>query len=193
MALAPQFKGHRWGPCTAAHVLEIYLDYVDVLPYIEQRYPDKIQFLFRHQVQPWHPSSTIVHEASLAVERIKQENFLDFSAVLFGSQKQYFDESVHDLSRKQIYQSLAKHAESVGIPGDQFLNLLHVNSVINMSEAANSGNGVTNDLKWHIKLGRQNGIHVSPTCLWDGIIENSISSGWDLEEWKKWLDKKIDG
>ncbi|CAG8490178.1 228_t:CDS:2 [Acaulospora colombiana] len=165
----------------------------EVLPYIEQKYPDKIQFLFRHQVQPWHPSSTVVHEASLAVEKIKQESFFDFSAKLFEVQKKYFDESVYDLSREQIYQSLAEHAKQFGIPNDQFLTLLRVNSVGNPSEASNSGNKVTNDLKWFIKLSRKKGIHVSPTVVWDEIADDNVSSSWDLEEWKRWLDKKMEG
>ncbi|KAF0450148.1 thioredoxin-like protein [Gigaspora margarita] len=204
MALAPQFAGHRWGVSTAPHVLEIYLDYVcpfsakiftrlrnEVFPFIEKEYPGKIQFLFRQQVQPWHPCSSIVHEAALAVERIDKSKFLDFSAKLYEVQKEYFDESVQNLTRSQINNSLAKHANLCGISSDQFVSLIEIPAVSNPSEARNAGNKLTADLKWHIKLSRQNGIHVSPTVLFDGIIDDTVSSSWTLAQWQEWLAKKV--
>ena len=42
-----------------------------------------------------------------------------------------------------------------------------------------------------VKFSRQNGIHVSPTVLFDGLIANEISSGWGEEEWAKWLAVKV--
>lgn len=50
---------------------------------------------------------------------------------------------------------------------------------------------MTNDLKLHIKAARLVGIHVSPTVVVDGIVENSISSGWTKEQWVAWLDKNV--
>jgi hypothetical protein len=32
------------------------------------------------------------------------------------------------------------------------------------------------EVKWHAKYGRQNGIHVSPTFMIDGLVEADISS-----------------
>ncbi|CAG8658078.1 3209_t:CDS:2 [Racocetra persica] len=204
MALAPKFAGHRWGVSTAPHVLEAYLDYVcpfsaklflrlrnEVFPFIEEKYPGQIQFLFRQQVQPWHPCSSIVHEAALAVERIDKSQFLDFSAKLFEVQKEYFDESVQALTRSQINNSLARHTNLFGISSDQFISLIDIPTVSNASEAKNSGNQISADLKWHIKLGRQNGIHVSPTVLFDGLIDDSISSSSTLVQWQEWLAKKM--
>ena len=49
----------------------------------------------------------------------------------------------------------------------------------------NYGNSVTNDLKWHIKYYRHNHIHVSPTVLVNGLIDNDIGSSWTLDQWKK--------
>lgn len=47
--------------------------------------------IFRHQIQPWHPSSTLVHEAALAVGLIAPEGFWDYSKALFDCQETYFD------------------------------------------------------------------------------------------------------
>ncbi|CAG8521643.1 3565_t:CDS:2 [Diversispora eburnea] len=187
MALAPQFADYVCPfSCRMFRTLQN-----EVFPYIEQKYSGKIQFIFRQQIQPWHPSSTLVHEAGLAVERIDQKSFYKFSDKLFEAQKDYFDESVQNLNREQIYQSLAKLAGSIGISSDQFLSLVNIKSVDSNIKATNQGNQLTPDLKWHIKLGRQNGIHVSPTVLWDGIIDDSIQSSWTLGKWEEWLTKKF--
>ena len=42
-----------------------------------------------------------------------------------------------------------------------------------------------------VKFSRQNGIHVSPTVLWDGLVANEISSSWGEKEWKEFLEKKV--
>jgi hypothetical protein len=66
----------------APHTLDIFLDYVcpfsaklaravdGVLrPFFSEggKYAGKVKMVFRPQVQPWHASSTFVHEAGLAV------------------------------------------------------------------------------------------------------------------------------
>ncbi|CAO3684549.1 unnamed protein product [Rhizopus stolonifer] len=200
MALAPQFSGHLLGSSFAPHTIEIYLDYVcpfsakiykkirqQIWPYIQEEYPEKVKFIFRQQVQPWHAPSTIVHEAALAVEKINNKKFYEFSDVLFEHQKEYFDEALESKSRRETAHDLAKLAETVGIPSDKFLEL-----VLNgTGEPKNSGNKVTNDLKLAIKIGRQNGIHVSPTLLFDGLRDDSVSSGWELDQWKEYLKGKL--
>ncbi len=103
----------------------------------------------------------------------------------------YFDESVQNLNRAQIYESLANHVNEIGASSSDFLSLLHVPVAAKPEEIRNAGNKITSELKWHIKLGRQTGIHVSPTVLFDGIIDNYISSGWTFEQWKEWLAKKV--
>lgn len=57
-------------------------------PYVEQKYPNQIQFIFRQQVQPWHATSTAVHEAALAVEKINPAKFFEFSDALFDRQRE---------------------------------------------------------------------------------------------------------
>ncbi|CDS13661.1 hypothetical protein LRAMOSA05835 [Lichtheimia ramosa] len=199
MALAPQFAGHRLGAVTAPHTLEIYLDYVcpfsakiykrireQVWPYVEQNYSGKLQLIFRQQVQPWHATSTLVHEAALAVEKIDATKFFPFSDALFDKQTQFFDEAVENKTRRQLVAEVADIAASVGVPADKVINLLSAGT-----EVKNGGNAVTNDLKLCIKIGRQNGIHVSPTVLFDGLQDNSVSSGWELDQWKSYFQSKL--
>lgn len=55
----------------------------------------------------------------------------------------------------------------------------------------NIGNGVTNDLKVLVKMNRMQGVHVTPTVVFNGVVENSISSGWDGKQWEEWLEKNV--
>ncbi|KAG0369960.1 hypothetical protein BC939DRAFT_484003 [Gamsiella multidivaricata] len=210
MSLPPQYSGHRIaGTADARHTLELYLDYVcpfsakiwdqvynHVLPWLEKEHPGHFQVIVRNQIQPWHPASTLTAEAALAVEKIDPSQFAPFSNVLFTQQKRFFDETIIEKSRADGYRGLAALAgltltSSPTITEEGVHGLLHIVSVQDAQEATNTGNKVTNDLKYFVKLGRQNGIHVSPTALWDGIVENSISSGWTLDQWKEFFKSKL--
>jgi hypothetical protein len=99
----------------------------------------------------------------------------------------YFDEALENKSRRETAQELAKLAETVGVSSEKVLELL----VNGTGESKNAGNKVSNDLKLCIRLGRQNGIHVSPTVLYNGIRDDSVSSGWELDQWKEYLSSKL--
>ena len=49
-----------------------------------------------HQVpQPWHPQSTMTHEAALAVRKLSgEEKYFEFSGRLFNDQVEFFDDNV---------------------------------------------------------------------------------------------------
>ncbi|ERF71084.1 hypothetical protein EPUS_07756 [Endocarpon pusillum Z07020] len=106
MALPPQFAGQLLPASTQSqvpHTLEIYLDYT--CPYsrklfqtlhpaitslVTQKYPSTLRVIFRQQIQPWHPSSTLCHEAALAVLRLAPTEFWHYSAALFERQTEFF-------------------------------------------------------------------------------------------------------
>ncbi|CAO3633281.1 unnamed protein product [Cunninghamella echinulata] len=200
MALAPQYIGHRIGASTAPYVLEAYLDYVcpfsakiykklrnEVIPWLDSAHPNKVQFIFRQQVQPWHASSTLVHEAALAVEKLSPNDFFTFSDQLFAHQQDYFDESVELKTRRQLVEQIADLIVSTtSIKNKQDVLDLLVNNT-----PENKGNQITNDLKAQIRFARQNSIHVSPTVTWNGIIDNSVSSGWELNQWQQYIQSKL--
>jgi hypothetical protein len=39
------------------------------------------------------------------------------------------------------------------------------------------------EIKWHCKYARQNGIHVSPTFMIDGLVQTDMSSGDAVSDW----------
>lgn len=100
-------------------------------------------------------------------------------------QTEFYDEPVANESPVETKKRLAKLAkDSVGVDEKKFLELVSTSK-------GNSGSAVTNDLKLQVKLGRQNGIHVTPTCVLDGLVEPSISSSFGAEEWNKFIQEKI--
>ncbi|KAI5199334.1 hypothetical protein E4T42_05704 [Aureobasidium subglaciale] len=203
MALAPKFAGQALSS-GAHHTLELFLDYVcpfskkqfetfyhDVAPIIEQKYSKDLRVIFRQQIQPWHPSSTLVHEAAVAVLRTDPSKFWSFSAALFDKQTEYFDVNVVNETRNQTYKRLAKLAATVGLEESKIYSQLEISNKPGPDGSLNSGNQVTNDLKLLIKASRLVSVHVSPTVMFNGLNEPSISSSFTKKDWEEWLQKNV--
>ncbi|CAE7077247.1 unnamed protein product [Rhizoctonia solani] len=199
MSLQPSLSFLSIGDPTAPHTLELYLDFVcpfsakifinavdKVLKpaFTEGRYAGKVRLLIRLQPQPWHGSSTFTHEAALAVGRIAPSQFHDYAISLFNAQTEFFDIPTSTLTPLQIREKLVALAPE-GVDKKAVAGLLELKST------PNGGVSVTDDLKYNIKLGRQNGIHVTPSALWDGLLANDVSSSWGKEEWEKFLEAKV--
>ncbi|KAI0068539.1 hypothetical protein BV25DRAFT_1817392 [Artomyces pyxidatus] len=201
MALQPSLRPLLIaGRPDAPHTLDIFLDYVcpfsgkmavaidTVLkPLLDAggKYDGKVKLIFRNQVQPWHGSSTFTHEAGLAAARIAPEKFWTYSLLLLKRQQEFYDIPTSTLSPIQIRAKLAELATEVGISADEFKDLLTNKST------PNGGVSVTDELKYTIKFSRQNGVHVSPSVLWDGLLVNEVSSSWGSDEWNKFLAEKV--
>ncbi|KZT05562.1 uncharacterized protein LAESUDRAFT_737412 [Laetiporus sulphureus 93-53] len=190
------------GRPNAPHTLDIFLDYV--CPYSTKtantidkvlrpllgpggKYDGKVKVIFRPQVQPWHASSTFVHEAGLAAACAAPEKFWTFALTLFNRQEEFFDIPTSTLTPLQIRAKLAEIAkETIGAS-----NSVVFTDLLTHKSGANGGVDVTDDLKYTIKFSRQNSIHVSPSVLWDGLYQSDISSSWGEKEWTEFFDKKV--
>lgn len=128
----------------------------------------------------------LVHEASLAVDRLDPSLFFPYCQALFNAGvSQFNDANTWDKSRGQIYEELADLAVATSN------NKIEKSAMMQLfaRDDSKGGNALTADLKKHIRLGRQNGIHVSPTALWDGIIFD-FGSAWTINEWKAFLESR---
>ncbi|OOF96226.1 hypothetical protein ASPCADRAFT_166816 [Aspergillus carbonarius ITEM 5010] len=206
MALQPRFAGQKLLAVAfqqPQHTLELYLDYVcpfsaklfntfytSVKPIVIQKYQQKLQIIFRQHIQPWHPSSTLTHEAGAAVLKIAPDKFWQFSAALFNHQEEFFDVSVANETRNKTYQRLAKIAATVGVDEDEMIDLLRISEAIGDGQL-NSGNKVTNDIKLMVKSDRVIGVHVSPTVYFNGVEEPNISSSFTATQWEQWLAMNV--
>lgn len=160
--------------------------YDSVFPLVKSKYGDKVQFIFRQQIQPWHPSSTLVHEAGAAVLQTEPQKFWEFSKALFEKQTQFFDVNVVNETRNKSYERLAQIAGHVGVDEKKVYSLLEISDKPDKDGSTNTGNGVTNDIKLMVKvlvvsvfekmrtlklrLGQANrltGVHVTPTVLFN--------------------------
>lgn len=195
----PTIAAQRSDPVLAAlnlHRTELFNTFItSVAPKIraDPKLASKLQVIFRQQVQPWHPSSTLVHEAALAVNRLAPSKFWTFSEALFNDQKSYFDVNVVNEPRNATYKRLAKlAADSTGVSEDEVYKLLAIPEKAADDGSLNIGNQITNDLKITIRIARLVGVHVSPTVIFNGVVNNDISSGWSADQWLEYLGKVID-
>jgi hypothetical protein len=122
------------------------------VPLVKTHYASKLQLIFRQQIQPWHPSSTLVHEAGAAVLRVAPDRFWAFSERLFERQTEFFDVSVVNETRNQTYERLAKVAGEVGVDAGRVRELLVVSDKPGEGGDLNVGNGVTDDVKFMVKV-----------------------------------------
>ncbi|THH14304.1 hypothetical protein EW146_g6011 [Bondarzewia mesenterica] len=190
------------GILPAPHTLDIFLDYVcpfsakmastiDTIlkPLLDEggQYYGKVKVIVRLQVQPWHASSTLTHEAGLAVIRAAAEQFWPFSILLFQNQTDYFDVPTSEMTPIQIRDKLAILASQV-LTNDEVKTF---RDLLKLKGSANGGVAVTDDLKYNIKFARQNSVHVSPTVLWNGLVASQISSSWGEQEWTNFLAENV--
>lgn len=147
--------------------------YTGVLPTIQSKYSGRLQLIFRQQIQPWHPSSTLVHEAGAAVLKLSPDKFWDFSNALFDKQTEFFDANVVNETRNNTYKRLAKIAAGVGLEEQEVYGLLEISDKPKADGSLNSGNGVTDDIKVLVKVNRLVGIHVTPTVVFNVRFLNS--------------------
>ncbi|KAJ6137004.1 hypothetical protein N7497_012256 [Penicillium chrysogenum] len=142
-------------------------------PTVAQQYSSRLQVIFRQQIQTWHPSSTLTHEAGAA------------------NQAEFFDVSVVNKTRNKTYERLARIAGSIGVDEQKVLSLLVIPETPNSQDELNVGNQLTNDMKWMTKANRVVGVHVTPTILFNGLEERGISSSSTAAQWGEWLAKNV--
>lgn len=132
-----------------------------------------------------------MHEAGFAVLKVAPDKFYPFSEALFAQQADFFDVNVVNETRNNTYKRLAKIAGSVGVDEGDVYKLLEISDKPGQDGSLNSGNGVTNDVKVQVKANRLVGVHVTPTVVFDGVVNGDISSSWTREQWEEWLEKNV--
>lgn len=122
-------------------------------------------------------------------------------------QEEYYDIPSSTLTPVQIRDKLASLYAETGVSNDQ-VNTFR--ELLKLKSTPNGGIFVTDDLKYTgklvlagyhaittdwmrctVKFSRQNGVHVSPSVLWDGILANEVSSSWGEVEWTRFLAQKV--
>lgn len=171
---APLTWGH--GP----HVFEVFLE--PTCPFSVKAFnkldallaaagEDRITIKIRLQSQPWHMYSGVITRCILAASSL--ENGRDAAKAVLaavGAHREEFEFEHHaggtnmDVTPRQL---IAKIEQYSGVA----------------LAAAFAIPDLDREIKWHCKYARQNGIHVSPTFIVDGLIAPKLSSGDSVETW----------
>lgn len=93
--------------------------------------------------------------------------------------------------RNETYRRLAILGARIGLDENTLYNQLEVSSKPDKDGGLNTGNKTTTDLKQLVKAQRLVGVHVSPTVLFNGLVENAIASSFDQGQWAKWLKENV--
>ncbi|MEG3350381.1 thioredoxin [Novacetimonas sp. GS1] len=128
-----------------------------------------VRILF--QSQPWHMFSGVIVRAILAASTLKggketARRVMD----AVGAHREEFEFTNHcagpnmDATPNDILRRMEQYS---GVALEEAFALPDLQSAI----------------KWHCKYARQNGIHVSPTFMVDGLIDPAISSGDSVDAW----------
>jgi protein-disulfide isomerase len=132
---------------------------------------DKITINIRLHSQPWHMYSGVIVRCVLAASTLptgKEAARAVLAAV--AAHREEFEFARHcsgpnmDATPKQIIERLENYcgfrlADAFAIPD------------------------LDREIKWHTKYARQNGIHVSPTFMIDGLVQPDLSSGDKVSDW----------
>ena len=132
---------------------------------------DRVTIKIRLQSQPWHMFSGVVVRCILAASTLpagKEAAKAVMAAVAARREEFEFtrhcggpnlDATPNDIiARLEAYSGL-QLAEAFAIPD------------------------LDREIKWHCKYARQNGIHVSPTFMIDGLVQPDMSSGDAVSDW----------
>jgi hypothetical protein len=139
---------------------------------------DHITVKIRLQSQPWHMYSGVIVRCIVAASTLpggKQTAKSVMAAVATHRDTFEFDHhcrgpnmdaTPNDIIERIEGYSGVKLAEAFAIPD------------------------LDREIKWHCKYARQNGIHVSPTFMIDGLVETGMSSGDAVSDWVTRLLKR---
>ncbi|KAE8256370.1 hypothetical protein A4X13_0g2685 [Tilletia indica] len=223
MALPPNLASLALGKASAPHTLELWLDYLcpfsakqllgveeHVFPLIFSpgaKYEDRLRLIIRPTPQPWHGTSTYLHEAALATTRlppssstyketteVKENAFWTASLALMRAQTKFFDVPAKNKSAEQIRDELSSivseafsstSTTATTVKAEEFRTLLAPQG------DGNAGSTVVPDLKYCVKIGRQNGVHVTPSVSLNGLLVGDVSSSFGGKEWGEWLEKNV--
>lgn len=167
-----------WGH--GPHVFEVFLEptcpfsvraFNKLEALLEQAGEDKITVKIRLQSQPWHMFSGVIIRCIIAASTLpagKEAARAVMKAV--GEHREEFEFTHH-----------AGGPNLDATPND-IIARIEAYSGLSLAEAFAIPD-LDREIKWHCKYARQNGIHVSPTFMVDGLIDPKLSSGDAVADW----------
>lgn len=140
---------------------------------LDQVGEENMTLKIRLQSQPWHMFSGVIVRAILAASTLPEGK----------------------LAAKAVMRAVADHREefeftdhcagpNMDATPHEIIARIEAYSGVKLSDAF-ARPELQNEIKWHCKYARQNGIHVSPTFMINGLVQPDIGSGDAIAEWAK--------
>lgn len=136
---------------------------------------DRITIKIRLQSQPWHLYSGVIVRCILAASTLP--NGREAAKAVLAAVAAHREEF-----------EFAHHAGGPNLdatPNDIIARIERYSGIAVRDAFAIPD--LDREIKWHAKYARQNGIHVSPTFMVDGLIEPKLGSGDDVSVWAERL------
>jgi hypothetical protein len=141
--------------------------------FLEQVGEDKVTVKIRLQSQPWHLFSGVIVRCILAASMLPDGK----------------------AAARKVMQAVADHREefeftdhcsgpNMQATPDEIIARIEGYSGVQVAGAF-ARPELQNEIKWHCKYARQNGIHVSPTFMVNGLVQADLGSGDNVEVWAK--------
>jgi protein-disulfide isomerase len=132
---------------------------------------NRITIKIRLQSQPWHMYSGVIVRCILAASTLeggKQAAKAVMAAVAAHREEFEFDHHCGGANMDATPNDIIARIEAYS--GIQVARAFAIPDL-------------DREIKWHCRYARQNGIHVSPTFMIDGLVQPGMSSGDDVSVW----------
>ncbi len=136
---------------------------------------DRITVKIRLQSQPWHMYSGVIVRCIIAASTLPggKETARKVMAAVAAHREEF--EFTHHAG-----------GPNMDVTPNEIIERLENDSGIQLKTAFSTPD-LDREIKWHCKYARQNGIHISPTFMIDGLVQVDMSSGDEVEAWVKRL------
>jgi hypothetical protein len=132
---------------------------------------DRVTVKIRLQSQPWHLFSGVIVRCILAASTLESgKNAAKAVLAAVATHREEFEFDHH-----------CRGPNLNATPND-IITRLEGYSGIQLRDAFALPD-LDREIKWHSKYGRQNGVHVSPTFMIDGLVQANMSSGDAVSDW----------
>ena len=132
---------------------------------------DRVTVKIRLQSQPWHLFSGVIVRCILAASTLESGKTAAkavLAAVATHREEFEFDHHCRGPNLNATPNDIITRLE--GYSGIQLRDAFALPDL-------------DREIKWHSKYGRQNGVHVSPTFMIDGLVQANMSSGDAVSDW----------
>jgi hypothetical protein len=132
---------------------------------------DRITIKLRLHSQPWHLYSGVVTRCVIAASTLPEGK---------AAARRVLDA----IAAHRDEFEFEKHAGGANMDAtpNEIITRLEGYSGVKLREAFAIPD-LDREVKWHCKYARQNGIHVSPTFMIDGLVQNDLGSGDAVADW----------